>query len=171
MEKLVKAPSITITSPGVNIAVVKKDDDGWKFLLVQRAETESYPGCWGLVTGGKEEDETAAQTVVRELKEEVGLVPERMWSTEYLIEFYEPEYDQIWVLPLIVAVVHVDAKIELTPENSDFKWLYPFKAKKLVSWKNLATAIENVTEELEVYPAKTWVEIKVTDKPKRLTGL
>lgn len=167
MQQLTKVPSIEITSPGVNIAVVKKDDDGWKFLLVQRAETESYPGCWGFVTGGKEGNETVAQTTARELKEEIGLVADRMWSTEYLIQFYEPEFDQIWQLPLVVAVVPVDAKVRLTAENSDFKWLYADKARKQVSWKNLSTAIENITEELEVYPARTWVEIKPSDQPKQ----
>lgn len=155
----VKNPAIEVTSPGVNIAVVKKDDDGWKFLLVQRAETESYPGCWGFVTGTKTGTETAVQTAVRELKEETGLVAERLWSTEYLIQFYEPEFDQIWLLPLIVAVVPQQASVTLTPENSGFNWLYCNKARKLVSWKNLVVAIENITDELEVYPAKTWVEI------------
>jgi 8-oxo-dGTP pyrophosphatase MutT (NUDIX family) len=154
-----KSPAISITSPGVNIAVVKKDDDGWKFLLVQRAETESYPGCWGFVTGTKEGNETAAQIVARELKEEVGLTAERLWSTEYLIQFYEPEFDQIWILPLIVAVVSRDSAVTLTAENSGFAWLYAHKARKLVSWKNLVKAIEDITDELEVYPAKTWVEI------------
>lgn len=152
-------PAIEITSPGVNIAVVKKDDDGWKFLLVQRADVETYPGCWGFVTGTKEGKETAAEICVRELKEETGLTAERLWSTEYLIQFYEPEVDQIWQLPLIVAVVPTDSKVKLTPENADFAWLYSHKARKQVSWKNLVVAIDNISDELEVYPAKTWVEI------------
>lgn len=155
----IRPQAIEITSPGVNIAVVKKDDDGWKFLLVQRAETESYAGCWGFVTGTKAGDETAAQIAARELKEEVGLTAERLWSTEYLVQFYEPEFDQIWILPLIVAVVPNDSTVTLNSENSGFAWLYSHKARKLVSWKNLVVAIEDITEELEVYPAKTWVEI------------
>lgn len=152
--------NIKIVSPGVNVAVLKKDYDGWKYLVLRRAETESYGGFWGFMTGGKVGDETVAQVVVRELKEETQLTPMVMWASENLIQFYEPEYDAIWLLPLIVAVVREDAKVVLSPENSDFRWLPAHKAKHLVSWKNLERAIDEITEELEVYPPRNWVEIK-----------
>ncbi|MDF1543975.1 MAG: NUDIX domain-containing protein [bacterium] len=154
-----KKTNIKIESPGVNVAVVKKDDDGWKFLLLKRAESESYGGFWGFLTGGKEGDETVAQVVVRELKEEIGLAPRAMWATEYLIQFYEPEYDAIWILPLIVAVVTPDTKITLSAENDEFRWLSSRKARHLVSWNNLMQSIDRISEELEIYPAKNWVEI------------
>ncbi len=151
---------IKIESPGVNVAVVKKDDDGWKFLVLKRAQTESYGGCWGFLTGGKEGDETVAQVVVRELKEETKLAPRSMWATEYLVQFYEPEYDAIWILPLIVAVVTPDSEVVLSKENEEFRWLEPRKARHLVSWNNLIQSIERISEELEIYPSRNWVEIK-----------
>jgi 8-oxo-dGTP pyrophosphatase MutT (NUDIX family) len=137
--------NISIESPGVNVAVVREDDDGWKFLLLKRGEGESYAGTWGFVTGGKSGNETVAQVVVREVKEETGLIPARMWATEYLVQFYEPEYDKIWILPLIVAVVPPDSKVVLSDENSEFRWLPPIRAKRLVNWKNLVKAIDDVT--------------------------
>ena len=150
---------IIIESPGVNVAVVKKDYDGWKFLVLKRAEEESYPGFWGFMTGGKKGDETVAQVVVRELKEETGMKPVSMWATEYLVQFYEPEYDSIWILPLIVAVVSKDSEIRLSKENSEFRWLSPEKARHLVSWKNLIKAIDDITDELDIFPARNWVEL------------
>ena len=154
-----KDTNIGIESPGVNVAVVKKDYDGWKFLILKRAETESYGGHWGFMTGGKRGDETVAQVVVRELKEETGLDPLSMWATEYIVQFYEPEFDKIWILPLIVAVVSDEAEITLSSENSEYLWLTPEKARHRVSWKNLVKAIEDVSEELEIFPARNWVEI------------
>ena len=151
--------NIEIESPGVNVAVVKRDDDGWKFLLLQRAKQESYSGTWGFVTGGKKGDETVAQVVVREVKEETGLRPLRMFATEYLVQFYEPVYDKIWVLPLIVAVVPPDSEVRLSEENSRFLWIPPAQARHYVNWKNLVKAIDDITDELEVYPAYNWVEI------------
>jgi 8-oxo-dGTP pyrophosphatase MutT (NUDIX family) len=150
---------IGIESPGVNVAVLKNDYDGWKFLILKRAE-ESYGGFWGFMTGSKCGDETVAQVVVRELMEETGLAPERMFATEYLVQFYEPEVDKIWLLPLIVAVVAPDSEVVLSAENSEFRWLLASKAKHLVSWKNLVTAVDNVSEELAIYPARNWVEIE-----------
>jgi len=150
---------IEVISPGVNMAVVKKDDDGWKVLVLQRADTGSYPGCWGLLTGRKQKNEVAAQIVERELRARVGLTAQRIWSTEYLVRFYEPEFDQVWIMPLIVVVVDADAKVVLQSEHSGYRWLDPFRAKKQVTWKNLVRAIEDIAEELEVYPARTWIEL------------
>jgi len=152
--------TIEIESPGVNVAVVKKDYDGWKFLVLRRAEGESYGGYWGFMTGGKRDQETVAQVVKRELKQEANLSADNIWATEYLVQFYEPEVDKIWVLPLVVAVVPVDSEVTLSPENSDFRWLPPKKARHLVSWKNLVKAIDEVSDELEIYPARNWVEIR-----------
>lgn len=152
--------NIGLESPGVNVAVVMQDPDGWKFLILKRAETETYGGYWGFVTGGKHGDETVAQVVVREMKEEIGVTPESMWATEYIIQFYEPANDKIWMLPLIVAVVPEDTKITLSDENSEYRWLPPNKAKHLLSWKNLIKAVDDITDELEVFPARNWIEIK-----------
>jgi dATP pyrophosphohydrolase len=150
---------IEIESPGVNVAVIKEDDDGWKFLLLQRSKHETYAGCWGFVTGGKKNDETVARVVMREVREETGLSPERLWATEYVIQFYEPTCDKIWILPLVVAVVKADSQVVLSSENSDYRWLPANRAKRLVSWKNLAQAIDNLADDLEIYPARNWTEI------------
>ena len=152
--------NIEIESPGVSVAVVRQDDDGWRFLLLKRAEQESYAGTWGFVTGSKEGSETVAQVVVREVAEETGLTPLKIWATEYLVQFYEPEFDKIWILPLIVAVVPTDSQVRLSAENCEFDWMRAPRAKRSVNWKNLVKAIDDITDELEVYPAHNWVEIK-----------
>lgn len=102
-----------------------------------------------------------AEVVVRELKEETSLRPQSMWATEYLVQFYEPEYDSIWILPLIVAIVDADDEVELSPENTEYRWMKASRAKHLVSWKNLVKAIDDIDEELAIFPARNWVEIKV----------
>ncbi len=152
--------NIGIESPGVSVAVIKRDLDGWKFLLLKRGPGESYGGFWGFVTGGRRGDETVAQCVKRELKEETGLEPDGLWATEYVIQFYEPENDKIWILPQIVAVVDENAEVVLSEENVEYRWLPPEKGKHLVSWKNLVRAIDDITDELAIFPARNWVEIE-----------
>lgn len=154
-----KHTNINIESPGVNVAVVRKTDDGWQFLILKRSESESYGGYWGFMTGGKHGNETVAEVVLREMKEETNLSPQSMWATEYLIQFYEPEYDSIWILPLIVAVVKPDDEIKLSEENSEYRWLSAQKAKHLVSWRNLMDAVDNVSDELEIFPPRNWVQV------------
>ena len=150
---------IEIEAPGINVAVVKKDADGWKFLLLKRAAKESYPGFWGFLTGGRENDETVPQLAVREMAEEIGLEPRKLWATEYVFQFYEPTVDRIWILPVLVAEVPDSSKIKLSPENSEYRWLAAEDAQKTVLWKNLRKAIGDIQEELEAYPAPNWVEL------------
>jgi len=150
---------IEIESPGINVAVVKKDADGWKFLMLKRAEKESYPGFWGFLTGGRENNETVPQIAVREMAEETGLRPRKLWATEYVFQFYEPTVDKIWILPVIVAVVPADSKVVLSEENSEFRWLTANDAQKIVFWKNLQKALEDIDGELDIYPAPNWVEL------------
>jgi dATP pyrophosphohydrolase len=156
------APSnFPIDSPGINIATVKQDDYGWKFLLVLRAEGESYPGIWGLVTGGREGDETAAQLAVRELEEETGLRPEKLFASEYCVQFYEPTADHIWVLPVLVAVVAADSEVRLSEENSDYQWVTTEEGMQMVVWQNLREVLGRLDLELLEYPAPNWVELPV----------
>jgi len=152
--------NIGLESPGVCVAVVHKDLDGWKFLVLQRSPKESYGGFWGFVTGSKKGDETVAQSVYREMVEETGNHPVSMWATEYVIQFYEPENDKIWILPLIVAILEDGTKITLSDENSEYRWLFPDKAKRLLSWKNLIRAVDDISNELSIFPARNWIEIK-----------
>jgi len=140
--------------------VVKNDDDGWKFMLLRRAEAETYPGTWGVVTGGKQGNETVAQAVAREVAEETGLAEIRMFATEHVIQFYEPEDDRIWIMPLIIVVVPSESEVVLSAENDDFVWLLPHRAQHRVTWKNLERVFDEIDDELELYPAHNWVEIK-----------
>ncbi len=45
-----------------------------KVLLVKRALHKSFPGCWDVPGGHSEPGETPAQTIVRELAEELGIM-------------------------------------------------------------------------------------------------
>jgi dATP pyrophosphohydrolase len=150
---------IGISPRGFNAAIVKQDPDGWKYLVFQRAEGETYAGYWGFLTGLKHEDETVAQAVAREVKHETGLTDIRMFSTEYLVQFYEPENDKIWILPLVVVVTKADVQLVMSDENQQALWLDTRLAKHRVSWNNLVRAIDAIADELEIFPARNWVEI------------
>ena len=82
-----------------------------------------------------------------------------MFATEYVIDFYEPANDRIWILPLIVVTVPREAEVKLSVENQDFAWLLAHRAKHRVTWKKLERAISDVAEELEIFPARNWVEV------------
>lgn len=62
------------------VGVLERDG---AFLMIQRSETVRAPGMWCFPGGAIEADETPAEAIVREFREEVGLVIEpvgRLWE-------------------------------------------------------------------------------------------
>ena len=49
-----------------------------RYLLIQRVLADSYGGLWAFPGGGQEDNETIEETAVRELREEVGIVPTKL---------------------------------------------------------------------------------------------
>lgn len=49
-----------------------------RYLLIQRALTDSYGGLWALPGGGQDDNETVKETASRELQEEIGIVPTKL---------------------------------------------------------------------------------------------
>jgi dihydroneopterin triphosphate diphosphatase len=152
-------PSIPVISHGVNCAVVRNSAHGWEVLLLCRAAGSIYAGHWGLVSGTKQEGETTPQVALREIAEETGLRPRSLWATEYVIQFYEPLNDEVWVLPVFLAVVDDNAEPTLCHENSGYVWADLNTATATVSWRNTAAILGYIFDELSRMPAKNWKQI------------
>ena len=67
--------------------------DKLSFLILKRSKTKIYEHLWQGVAGKIEKGETASQTAIRELKEETGLVPYRMFVADHVSTFYESNFD------------------------------------------------------------------------------
>jgi 8-oxo-dGTP pyrophosphatase MutT (NUDIX family) len=152
---------LPIESPGINVAAVARTNEGWKFLLLRRAPRETYPGFWGLLTGTRENNESVPDLAVRELKEEVALQPLELWASEYCVQFFEPMYDGIWILPVIVALVDFSETITLSEENAEYRWTDVGEAVELVPWQNLKDILPRLQRELDEYPAPNWVRLPI----------
>ncbi len=76
------------------VAVVLKREN--KYLLIRRAKHGKAEGYWCPITGAVERDETHAQAVIREAKEEMGIDVEplrKVWECptndgEYLLHWW-----------------------------------------------------------------------------------
>lgn len=117
-----------------------------EFLLLKRSKKEIYPGLWQMVTGKIRENETAVETALREIKEETGLSPEKFWVVPNINSFYSKEEDAISLLPVFAAKVTPDAKIKISDEHSEYQWVSPDKAKKLLAWTGQKKSIDIITE-------------------------
>ncbi len=115
---------------------IRKTTTDHEVLLLRR--TRSNAGEWCQISGSMEPGETAWQTALREMKEETGMVPSRLYSADLCEQFYEVGTDSIWVAPVFVAYVESAVTVRLNEEHSEYCWtdigraidLLPFPGQK-----------------------------------------
>ncbi|MGB9591593.1 MAG: NUDIX domain-containing protein, partial [Candidatus Kryptoniota bacterium] len=60
-----------------------------EFLVLKRSDHEDiYPGIWQIISGGIERRERAYETALREIREEIGMVPVHLYNTPLTNVFY-----------------------------------------------------------------------------------
>ena len=94
---------MNIISQMIEAHVFRDTNDDLEFLLLKRSGKVIYPGLWQMVNGKIKAGEKAYQTALREIKEETGIVPERLWVVPKVDSFYSHENDNIMLLPVFAA--------------------------------------------------------------------
>ncbi len=99
---------------------------GVEFLQLLRVGAP-LAGTWQPVMGHIEAGETAVEAAVREMDEELGLMPDAglvaLWALEQVHPFYIAEIDSIVMSPRLVAQVAVEWTPRLNDEHSDARWV------------------------------------------------
>ena len=114
-------------------------------LLLERAD---HPGFWQSVTGSQHEDETLAQTAIREVAEETGLDARRYeladWNLQNVYEIY-PVWRHRYAAGVTHNTEHVfglrvpgPVEVRLAPrEHIASVWLpWEQAAERVFSWSN-----------------------------------
>ena len=142
-----------VSSILVEAHIFRKVENDLEFLLLKRADNENYPGIWQMVTGAIDENEKAFITALREIREETGLHPHKLWVVPTVNSFYSPEKDLISMIPVFAALVENNFEITISSEHSEFKWVKKEEAKKLLAWNGQRTSIDTIyqyfTSEME----------------------
>ena len=104
----------------------------WRVLTLERAKGVRSTGAWEIVHGSIEPRETAVEAALRELREETGFAPERLYSIT-ANPFYLARSDTIQISIAFAAVVR-SAKFTLGVEHSAGRWETFAAAKKRLAW-------------------------------------
>lgn len=94
-----------------------------QLILKRNGNTNPYPNLWQVVTGRIEKFETPIETAIREVFEETGLVPNKLWNLPFLASFYNYRSNEINFSPVFVFEVYENSKINLSQEHSEYKWI------------------------------------------------
>lgn len=129
----------------IDAYIYRKTKDGVKYLILKRAKTKMYEHLWQGVAGKIEKGEQAWQAAIRELKEETGLDPLKIFVADHVSKFYETHGDRINLVPVFGMEVASDIVL-LSSEHSDFKWVDYDSACSYLVWKGQKKGITVVNE-------------------------
>ena len=136
-------------------------DNGPVYLMLKRSPGKYYEHLWQGVAGKIEKGETAVQTIIRELHEETGMKPKKMFAADHIASFYDARKDRILTVPIFGIEVE-NSEVRLSEEHSDYKWVSFEEALALLTWKGQKEGLRTVHDEITSGDNRTkWSEIKL----------
>ncbi len=127
----------------VDLYVLRGAGASLECLVLRRAAGGRCPGSGETVPGHIEPDETPTDAARRELEEETGLVPERLYNLSRVEAFYQHRKDEIALVPVFTAFVAPDAVVHTGVEHDRYEWLTPAEASRRFAWPREARALDD----------------------------
>ena len=134
----------TIRTSLVDVYVLRGQDATLECLLLRRGSGGRCPGTWEAVHGHIEAAERPAVAAVRELQEETGLAPLRLYNLSRVELFYQHRSDEVALVPVFAAFVAPDDPVRLGPEHDAFDWLPPSEARLRFAWPRERRALDDI---------------------------
>ncbi len=127
----------------VDLYVLRGSGAGLECLVLHRGPGGRCPGSWETVHGHIETGETPAEAAVRELAEETGAAPLRLYNLSRMEAFYQHARDEVALIPVFAAFVEPGTAVRLGPEHDGFEWLPVAQARLRFAWPREARALED----------------------------
>jgi len=153
---------LPIKAFGVSVVVLRHSHETTETLILKR-NSPILHGHWCQVAGATEPGEPGWQTALRELKEETGLIPERLYAAGYCEQFYHSAVDAVEVAPAFVAFVPASAGVALNHEHSEFKWVPISEVDEYLSTPNQCELFAFVRKYFVDRDPAQWVVDRIPD--------
>ncbi|MGV3709264.1 MAG: NUDIX domain-containing protein [Gemmatimonas sp.] len=123
-----------------------RDGNGfWRVLTMRRAAGTRCTGAWEIVHGRIERGERPEHAAMREVTEETGLVPERLYSIT-VNSFYLHQTGTVQLTLVFAAIVSADATIVLGSEHDACEWRTMSSAADILAWPREREALQHVQQ-------------------------
>jgi hypothetical protein len=80
----------------------------------------------------------------RELLEQTGLVPQKLYSADYIAQFYDHASDAIVLAPAFAALVEPRAAVRLSQAHDDYAWCDLDEAVARLLWTSQRWAVRHI---------------------------
>jgi 8-oxo-dGTP pyrophosphatase MutT (NUDIX family) len=134
----------------VDVYVLRRAGAGLEVLVLRRAPGGRSPGSWETVHGTIEPGETPVEAARREVREETGLEPARLYNLSRVELFYRHRADEIALIPVFAAFVEAGREARPSAEHDRAEWLVPAAAVQRCSWPRERRALGDVLSLLAV---------------------
>jgi 8-oxo-dGTP pyrophosphatase MutT (NUDIX family) len=128
----------------VDVYVVRRPQAELEFLVLRRGKGGRCPGSWEAVHGHIEAGETPADAALRELAEETGFSPGRLYNLSRVETFYQHRLDEVALVPVFVAFVDPGVEARIGPEHDRAEWLRPDAARTRYAWPRERRAVDDI---------------------------
>jgi 8-oxo-dGTP pyrophosphatase MutT (NUDIX family) len=128
----------------IDLYVLRGAGSTLEYLVLRRAAGGRCPGSWEAVHGHIEPEERPADAAIREMAEETGLPPLRLYNLSRVESFYQHRSDEIALVPVFAAFVDPEAQVQLGPEHDRFEWLAPALARQRFAWPRERRALDDI---------------------------
>jgi dATP pyrophosphohydrolase len=137
---------MTVVMPHyVLVCAVTRNCGSPQVLLLHRS-CGRWAGQWQMVTGKLRTGEHAADAALRELGEETGLTPQRLYAGDIVESYYDIEKNAIIHGPVFVAFVSSAHGVTLSKEHDEYQWLSFDEAASRVGFSELRRVIQHIAE-------------------------
>ena len=128
----------------VDVYVLRPDGPGVQVLCLRRAPGRRCAGTWETVHGHIVEGERPVDAALRELGEETGLSPERLYNASRVEAFYLHRRDTMALIPVFCAIVGTDARLVISEEHDRAEWVSGGEAGNRFAWPREQRALADV---------------------------
>jgi 8-oxo-dGTP pyrophosphatase MutT (NUDIX family) len=128
----------------VDVYVLRGAGASLECLALRRAAGGRCPGSWETVHGRIEEGERPADAALRELGEETGLAPRRLYNLSRVETFYLHRTDEVALIPAFAAFVAPGEEARVGAEHDRAEWLPLAEARRRFAWPRERRALDDV---------------------------